>query len=102
MDPANGRTGRTGIPANAIIAGTDADDVAWQAACPLDCSLHVTDVRGGPDTQIALPPHTVIDPDDTSDFDRQASASSCRWTPPITRAPSRARPSTSRTSAPAR
>jgi hypothetical protein len=69
MDPVNGRTGGTGIPANAIIAGTDADDVAWQAACPLDCSLHVTDVRGGPDTQIALPPHTVIDPDDTSDFD---------------------------------
>ena len=34
MDPANGRTGRTGIPANAIIAGTDADDVAWQAALP--------------------------------------------------------------------
>ena len=70
MDPVNGRAERTGIPANAIIAGTDADHVAWQAAaCPLDCPLHVTDVRGGPDTQIALPPHTAIDPGDTSDFD---------------------------------
>jgi hypothetical protein len=70
MDPVNGRAERTGIPANAIIAGTDADHVAWQAvACPLDCPLHVTDVRGGPDTQIALPPHAVIDSGDTSGFD---------------------------------
>lgn len=70
MDPANDRPERTGIPANAIIAGTDADHVAWQAAaCPLVCPLHITDVQGGPDTQIALPPHTVIDSDDTSDFD---------------------------------
>ncbi len=70
MDPVNGRAERTAIPANAIIAGTDADHVAWQAAtCPLDCPLHVTDVRGGPDIQIALPPRTVIDPGDTSDFD---------------------------------
>jgi hypothetical protein len=70
IDPVNGRAERTAIPANAIIAGTDADQVAWQAAaCPLNCPLHVTDVRGGPDTQIALPPHTVIDANDTSDFD---------------------------------
>ena len=70
MNPVNGRAERTGIPANAIIAGTDADHVAWQAvACPLDCPLHVTDVRGGPDTQIALPPHAVIDSGDTSGFD---------------------------------
>ena len=70
MDPVNGRAERTGIPANAIIAGTDADHVAWQAAaCPLDCPLHVTDVRGGPDTQIALPPHAVMDSGDTSGFD---------------------------------
>ena len=70
MDPVNGRAERTAIPANAIIAGTDADHVAWQAAtCPLDCPLHVTDVRGGPDIQVALPPRTVIDPGDTSDFD---------------------------------
>jgi hypothetical protein len=70
MDPVTGRYERAGIPAGAIIAGTDADHVAWQAvACALDCPLHVTDVRGGPDTQIALPPHTVIDPGDTSDFD---------------------------------
>ena len=70
IDPVNGRTEPAGIPANAIIAGTDADDVAWQAAgCPLDCPLHLTDVGGGPDTLIALPPHTVIDSGDTSDFD---------------------------------
>ena len=70
MDPVNGHAERIGIPANAIIAGTDADHVAWQAAaCPPDCPLHVTDVRGGPDTQIALPPHTVVDSGDTSDFD---------------------------------
>jgi hypothetical protein len=70
MDPVNGRAERTGIPSNAIIAGTDADHVAWQAAaCPLDCPLHVTDVRGGPTTQIALPPHAVIDSGDTSGFD---------------------------------
>jgi len=70
MAPVNGRAVRTGIPANAIIAGTDADHVAGQAAaCPVDCPLHVTDVRGGPDTQIALPPHTVIDSGDTSGFD---------------------------------
>jgi len=70
MDPVTGRYERAGIPAGAIIAGTDADHVAWQAvACALDCPLHVTDLRGGPDTQIALPPHTVIDPGDTSDFD---------------------------------
>jgi hypothetical protein len=70
MDPVNGRAERAAIPADAIIVGTDADHVAWQAAaCSLDCPLHVTDVRGGPDTQIALPPHTVVDSGDTSDFD---------------------------------
>jgi hypothetical protein len=70
MNPANGRAEGAGIPANATIAGTDADQVAWQAAaCPDDCPLHVTAVRGGPDTQIALPPHTVVDPNDTADFD---------------------------------
>jgi hypothetical protein len=70
VDPAGGRTERAGIPADAVIAGTDADHVAWQpAACPVECPLHVTDLRGGPGTQIALPPHTVVDSDDTSDFD---------------------------------
>ena len=70
MDPVNGRAEGTGIPANAIIAGIAADQVAWQAAaCSVGCLLHVSDVRGGPDTQIALPPHTAIDSDDTSDFD---------------------------------
>jgi hypothetical protein len=70
MNPANGHAGPAGIPAGAVIAGTDADHVAWQAAdCPANCLLHVTDVRGGPDTQLALPPGTVINPGDTSDFD---------------------------------
>jgi hypothetical protein len=70
LDPVNGRAEPAGIPANAVIAGMDADQVAWQApACPAGCPLHVTDVRGGPDTQIALPPHTVIDSGDTSGFD---------------------------------
>jgi hypothetical protein len=70
VDPADGRAEPAGIPADAVIAGTDADQVAWQAAaCPVDCPLHVTDLRGGPGTQIALPPHTVVDSEDTSDFD---------------------------------
>jgi hypothetical protein len=70
MDPADGRAEGAGIPANAIIAGTDADHVAWQAAaCPVECPLHVTDLGGGTDTQLTLPPHTVIDPGDTSGFD---------------------------------
>jgi hypothetical protein len=69
-DPVNGRSGPSGIPPDAIIAGTDADQVAWQAAaCPVDCPLHVTDLRGGADTQITLPPDTVIDANDTSGFD---------------------------------
>jgi hypothetical protein len=70
MDPAKGCADRAGIPANAVIAGADADLVAWQAAaCSVDCPLQVTDVRGGPDIQIPLPPHTVVDSNDTSDFD---------------------------------
>jgi len=70
VDPVNGSTGGTGIPENAIIAGADADHMAWQAgSCETRCPLHVTDLRGGPGTEIALPPDTVIDPNDTSDFD---------------------------------
>ena len=70
IDPQTGGAGPTGIPENAIIAGVDADQVAWQAvACPLRCALHVTDVRGGPATEIALPPHTALDFADTADFD---------------------------------
>jgi hypothetical protein len=70
IDPASGRAAPLGIPAGATIAGTDADDVAWQAAaCPVQCPLHVTGLRGGPDTQIALPPHSVISANDTSGFD---------------------------------
>jgi hypothetical protein len=70
IDPVTGRAERVSIPENAIIAGADADHVAWQAgSCPIPCPLHVTDVRGGPGTQIALPPHTAIDLADTPDFD---------------------------------
>ena len=70
VDPVNGRPEPIGIPADAIVAGADADHVAWQSAsCGPRCPLHVTDVRGGPDTVIPLPAHTAINPDDTSDFD---------------------------------
>ena len=70
LNPVTGRAASAGLPADAVIAGTDANQVAWQAAaCPPDCKLTVTDVRGGPDTQVGLPPHTVIDPGDMSDFD---------------------------------
>ncbi len=70
IDASNGAAEPTGIPGNAIIAGADADDVAWQAAtCAAGCPLHITDLRGRPGTLIALPPGTVIDPNDTSDFD---------------------------------
>ncbi len=70
LNPVTGRTASAGLPAGAVIAGTDADQVAWQAAaCPPDCKLTVTDVRGGPDTQVNLPPDTVIDPSDASGFD---------------------------------
>ena len=70
IDPASGSAEHTSIPEDAIIAGADADQVAWQAAsCKLRCPLHVADVRGGPGTEIALPPHTVLDPADTPDFD---------------------------------
>ena len=70
IDPQSGGTEPTGIPENAIIAGADADQVAWQAvSCALRCLLHVTDLRGGPATEIALPPLTAVDPNDTADFD---------------------------------
>ena len=70
IDPRSGGTEPTGIPANAIIAGADADQVAWQAtSCELRCLLHVTDLRGGPATAIALPPLTAVDPNDTAGFD---------------------------------
>ena len=70
IDASNGAAEPTGVPGNAIIAGADADDVAWQpATCAAGCPLHITDVRGRPGAQIALPPGTVIDPNDTSDFD---------------------------------
>jgi hypothetical protein len=70
LDPVSGSDEHTRIPENALIVGTDADQVAWQAAsCTLRCPLHVTDVRGGPGTEIALPPDTALDSADTSDFD---------------------------------
>ena len=70
VDPVSGSAEHTSIPADAIIAGADADQVAWQAAsCKVRCPLHVTDVRGGPGTAIALPPRTALDPADTPGFD---------------------------------
>ena len=44
--------------------------MAWQAtSCELRCLLHITDLRGGPATAIALPPLTAVDPNDTAGFD---------------------------------
>jgi hypothetical protein len=69
-DPVTGHTEPTGIPAGAIIAATDANQVAWQAAaCAHACPLHVTDLQGGPGAQFTLPPGTVLDTNDTADFD---------------------------------
>lgn len=63
----------TGVPPGAIIAAADADEVAWQAAaCPHSCPLHVTDLQGGAGVQFTLPPDTVIDTNDTADFDPAA------------------------------
>ena len=86
IDPVSGSAEHTSIPENALIVGTDADQVAWQAgSCTLRCPLHVTDVRGGPGTAIALPPHTALDSADTSDFDPACGAWPWPWTPSITR-----------------
>lgn len=70
IDPADGSAQPSGIPQNAIIAGADAQHVAWQApSCATRCPLHITDMRGGPGTEITLPPHTDLNPGDTADFD---------------------------------
>jgi hypothetical protein len=70
INPANGSAKPAGIPHNAIIAGADASQVAWQAAsCTTSCSLHITSMRGSPGTEMALPPHTALNPNDTPDFD---------------------------------
>jgi hypothetical protein len=70
INPADGRVEPDSIPQNAILAGADAYQVAWQAAsCPARCPLHVTNLRGGPGTEISLPADTAINPDDTTDFD---------------------------------
>jgi hypothetical protein len=70
IDPASGTAKPAGIPENAVIAGADAYQVAWQAAsCTTRCPLHFTRMGGGPDTEIALPPHTALNPNDTADFD---------------------------------
>jgi hypothetical protein len=71
IDPVTGRAEHASIPDNAVIAGADVAHVAWQdGSCTLPCPLHVTDLRGGPGVQIALPPHTVLDLADTPDFDQ--------------------------------
>jgi len=73
IDPVTGHAGPTGIPRGAIIAAAGADEVAWQAAaCPHDCPLRVTDLQGGPGAQFTLPPDSVIDTNDTADFDPAA------------------------------
>jgi hypothetical protein len=70
IDPAGGSAKPAGIPDNAIIAGADAHQVAWQAAsCATHCSLHITRMAGGPGAEIALPPHTALNANDTADFD---------------------------------
>jgi hypothetical protein len=70
MTPSNGRIEPAGIPQDSVIVAADADQVAWQdPACPPDCTLHVTDLRGGAGTQLTLPPGTVINTNDTADFD---------------------------------
>jgi len=70
IDPVSGAAVHSGIPRNALIAGADSDHVAWQAAsCTIRCLLHLTSVRGGPNTQFALPPGTSPDLADTSAFD---------------------------------
>jgi hypothetical protein len=71
INPVSGTAVRSGIPANAIIAGADADQVAWvSASCTIGCSLHVTSVPGGQDKRIALPPATSVDLADASAFDQ--------------------------------
>jgi hypothetical protein len=70
IDPADGRARASGVPRDAIIAGADAGHVAWQPAfCTTHCPLHVTSLRGGLASEIALPPHTALNPGDTPDFD---------------------------------
>ncbi len=70
VDPSSGSAEHTTIPPDAIIAGADADQVAWQAPSGKPrCPLHVTDVRGGPGTVIALPPGAALDTADTPAFD---------------------------------
>lgn len=70
IDPVTGAAVPTSIPKNAVIAGADPDHVAWQASsCTIRCPLHVTNLPGGGDTQIALPPGTALDLQDTSAFD---------------------------------
>jgi hypothetical protein len=70
VDPATGRAAPAGIPPNSVLAGADADQVAWQAtSCKRRCPLRVTDLRDGRDTAITLPPHTAVEPSDTADFD---------------------------------
>jgi hypothetical protein len=69
MTPGSGRTRPVGIPQDSVIVAADSHEVAWQdPACPPDCTLHVTDLQGGPGARLTLPPDTVINTNDTADF----------------------------------
>jgi hypothetical protein len=70
IDPVSGAAVPSGIPKDAVLAGADADHVAWQASsCTLRCPLHVISLRDGRGTQLALPPGTALDLQDTAAFD---------------------------------
>jgi len=70
MNPGSGRTKSAGIPQDSVIVATNSGKVAWQdPACPPDCTLHVTNLQGGPSAKLTLPPDTVINTNDTADFD---------------------------------
>jgi hypothetical protein len=62
ISPATGMIRPAGIPGDALVVAVGPGDVAWQpASCDGPCSLHITSLRDGTDTVIALPPRTFPD-----------------------------------------
>jgi hypothetical protein len=60
INPTTGASRPLRVPASALIDAVGADDVAWQpGSCRSPCPLHVTSLRTGTDTVIALPPRTT-------------------------------------------